>query len=64
MTGLFDVVVQTPMLNSVINLRYWDLVLVTINALCAKDGVVFTNTRSLESAAPGAGSNKSAAEGP
>jgi len=48
--GLFDVVVLDSVLNSVINLRYQDLVLVTINALCAKDGVVFTNTRSLESA--------------
>lgn len=43
--GLFDVVVLDSVLNSVINMTFMDYVMTSVNALCADDGVLFTNAR-------------------
>lgn len=48
--GLFPIVVLDSVLNSVIDTTFEDAVLVSVNALCAADGVVFTNARGLEPA--------------
>ena len=46
--GLFPVVILDSVLNSVVSLEWEDLLLTAINALVDADGVLFTNTRSLE----------------
>ena len=47
--GLYDVVVLDSVLNSITSNEFEDYVLTACNALCNKDGVFYTGTRSLKS---------------
>lgn len=46
--GLFPLVVLDSVINSVTTLEFVDAVFTCVNALCAADGTLFTNARSLE----------------